>query len=242
VARASGLGDRDAQSRTAALDWAVRYAVPLLGVVGAALYGVLRLAYVFFYLQVRATPEEVGYGYVQVLASQLIGAIELVFLVAVVLFAVGFAVGRLPTTLLRWLRHGGSRPGRALASGRTPVARLTLRAGAGAVAVVLVGLPLLAWDEGAEAAHGYAVRNVYLLHTIRLPVLAVQAVPAVVTWTPDSVAGSIDVGSRRCLLYLGRADGITVFFDVQSQESLRIPSDRIVVALQYTTGVPDECF
>ena len=43
-----------------ALDWAVRYAAPLLGIVGVTLYGVLRLAYVFFYMQLRATPQEVA--------------------------------------------------------------------------------------------------------------------------------------------------------------------------------------
>ena len=69
----------------ALIDRVVNYAVPLVGVVGAALYGVLRLAYLFFYLRLRASPDEVGYGYSQVLADELIGAIELVLLVTVII-------------------------------------------------------------------------------------------------------------------------------------------------------------
>src|SRR5437773_12546318 len=71
---------------SAALNWIVRYAVPLAGVTGAALYGVLRLAYVFFYLWLRATPDEVGYGYSQVLSDELIGAIELVVLITALIW------------------------------------------------------------------------------------------------------------------------------------------------------------
>src|SRR5690349_421350 len=82
-------GERDGNG---ALNWIVRYAVPLAGVIGAALYGVLRLAYVFFYLWLRATPDEVGYGYSQVLADELIGAIELVILTASVIAITVFAI------------------------------------------------------------------------------------------------------------------------------------------------------
>src|SRR5580704_17135814 len=71
-----------------ALDWITRYAVPRVGIIGAAPYGILRLAYLFFYLPLRATPDEVGYGYSQVLADELIGAIELVVLVALCIMPV----------------------------------------------------------------------------------------------------------------------------------------------------------
>jgi hypothetical protein len=83
---------RPRDSGSPVLDWIMSYAVPLIGVIAAALYGVLRLAYLFFYLRLRASPDEVGYGYSQVLADELIGAIELVVLVA--LFLEGYSAGR----------------------------------------------------------------------------------------------------------------------------------------------------
>lgn len=215
----------------------MRYAVPLLGAAGAALYAVLRLAYVFFYLQLRATPEEVGYGYLEVLSSQLVGAVELILLTAGVFFLVGLAGHGLRGLVRRVARAGGNR--------RRPVRqtllRLVARAGFAAVVVVLAGLPVLAWMEGTEAKHGYTVRNVYLLGTVRLPVLAVQAVPATVAWTTSTRPDGFDLGARRCLLYLGHAAGLTVFYDVASRESIRIPSSQIIVSLQNAEGVPVDC-
>jgi hypothetical protein len=216
------------------LDWILQYAVPLAGVAGAVLYGVLRLAYVFFYLRVRATPEEVGYGYAQILAAELIGAVELVVFATVLLFVPALLTGR----LIDLVRH---RRGRPAATGAGRVQRLAARCTLVAVAVVLVGLPIVGWLEGAEAAKGYTVRNVYLAHTIQLPVLAVQAVPAQVEWTGDQAGNGVRLGSRRCLLYLGQADSIAVFFDVYSRESLRLPAGAIVVSLQNTAAVPAGC-
>jgi hypothetical protein len=224
----------------AGLDWVMRYAVPLVGVVGAGLYGVLRLAYVFFYLRLRTKPEEVGYGYSRVLAEQLIGAIELVVLVTVAFFVVGAPVGM----LMRRVRRGRQDPSGAEPPSLTDkalVLRLALRCAAFAVVVVLVGLPVLGWLEGAEAVKGYTVRNVYLTNAIRLPVLAVEAVPATVDWTPGKGTGGENLSGRRCLLYLGHADGTSIFYDVSSEESLHLPSGDIVVILQNTTSVPLGC-
>src|SRR5690349_2774750 len=54
------------EDRISRLERAARNAVPLVGVIGAALYAVLRVAYLAFYLRLRTTPEEVGYGYSQI--------------------------------------------------------------------------------------------------------------------------------------------------------------------------------
>jgi hypothetical protein len=220
------------------VEWMVQHAVPLAGVLGAALYGVLRLSYVFFYLQLRATPEEVGYGYVQILAGQLVGALELVLLVAVVFFCTSLLV-RITSKLLKILLHRrqviARRPRSAV------LVTTAVRSAGTALGVVLLGLPVVAWAEGSLAVQGYAVRNVYLVGSIRLPVLAVAAVPATVTevGTDPSRPGSIS--NRGCLLYLGRADGQAVFYDVSTHESLRVPSDSIVVSLRNTPEVPLGC-
>lgn len=211
------------------LDWAVRYAVPLLSGVGVLLYGVLRLAYVFFYMQLRATPQDVGYGYAEILASQLVGTIELVLiltLVFLVLACAGHGLYRLGLQVTR------------RAAGSVPLRQLALRCALAALVVVLTMLPILAWLAGTEARNGYTVRNVHLPHTIRIPVLAVQAVPAAVAWSAMTPPGLQDLKERRCLLFLGQAAGTTVFYDVKTRESLRVPSAQIVVALQNTDGVP----
>lgn len=45
----------------------------------------------------------------------------------------------------------------------------------------------------------------------------------------------------QCLMYLGRANGTTMFYDVRSHESLRLPSDSIIVALRFTFFAPKSC-
>ncbi|GAA0908876.1 hypothetical protein GCM10009557_83420 [Virgisporangium ochraceum] len=119
--------------------------------------------------------------------------------------------------------------------------RIAVRAAATAVAVVLAGLPALAWHQGAKAKSGLTVRNVYVLHTVRLPVLAVQAVPASVAWVSETPPGLLDISARRCLLYLGQAAGTAVFYDVSSRESIRVPTSLVVVSLHNADGVPFDC-
>jgi hypothetical protein len=226
---------------SAALNWIVRYAVPLVGVAGAALYGVLRLAYVFFYLWLRATPDEVGYGYSQVLSDELIGAIELVVLIATLIWIVGSAASIFVPLPQRASRKYRSKAARARPFSKLKAQKIAAWSLVIAVPTVLIWLPVLGWLEGAQAANGYAVRNVYLAGTIRLPVLAVQAVPAEVIWASPSGSGEPDMSRHPCLLYLGQADGTSVFYDVHSQESLRLPTADIVVSLEDTTTVPIGC-
>ena len=42
-------------------------------------------------------------------------------------------------------------------------------------------------------------------------------------------------------MYLGRADGITVFYDVRTRESVRLPTGDVRVTLRYACRVPDYC-
>lgn len=214
----------------------MKYTAPLLGVVGALLFGALRLAYVFFYLQLHATPQEVGYGYLEILGGQLPGTAELTMLLTMVMVVACLGIGA--------LRHAIAGRWRAMVSlpERKALLRLTLRCALASLAVVLACLPMLAWTFGTEAKHGYAVRNIYLKIAGRLPVLAVQAVPADVTWTKPRSPGEPDPGSRRCLLYLGHAAGTTVFYDVASGDSLRIPTAEIVLTIPKAESVRSECF
>jgi hypothetical protein len=150
---------------SAALDWIVRYAVPLAGVTGAALYGVLRLAYVFFYLWLRATPDEVGYGYSQVLSDELIGAIELVVLIATLIWIIGFSASIFASLAQRVTRKYRSKAAEIHLFGKLKAQRIAVWSLAIAVPIVLIWLPILGWLEGEQAANGYSVRNVYLAGT-----------------------------------------------------------------------------
>ena len=195
----------------------------------------LRLAYLYFYLRLRATPEEVGYGYPEILSGQLIGTAELVLLLTAVLMATAIAT--------RAVRHAVAGRWRASVSRPPPptVIRLARRCSLAALAVVLAGLPMLAWSFGTEARHGYAVRNIYLAHGLRIPVLAVQASPATVAWTGPTRPDMPDLSRRRCLLYLGKAAGVAVFYDVRSRESLHVPAAQILLTIQYARSVPEDC-
>ena len=226
---------------SAVLNWIVRYAVPLAGVTGAALYGVLRLAYVFFYLWLRATPNEVGYGYSQVLSDELIGAIELVVFIAALIWIAGFVASIVVPLAQRATRKYRSKVVGIQLVSKLKAQKIAAWSLAIAVPIVLIGLPILGWLEGEQAASGYAVRNVYLARTIRLPVLAVQAVPAEVAWASPPAPGGPNISGRPCLLYLGQSDGTSVFYDVHSQESLRLPTADIVVSLEDITTVPIGC-
>jgi hypothetical protein len=226
---------------SSALDWIMHYAVPLIGIIGAALYGVLRLAYLFFYLRLRATPDEVGYGYSQVLADELIGAIELVVLTALFLMPLGIVAYFSFRMFQRMKNKKYSRQREDGFNWTTRVQKLVLWCLSLAIPIVLIGLPVIAWLEGQEARNGFTVRNVYVSHFIALPVLAVQAVPATFTWISGNETSKNGVSARQCLLYLGEANGISVFYDVYSQESIRIPSADIVITLQDTRSVPIGC-
>jgi hypothetical protein len=228
--------DEDSSLDRSPLEWAIRYAVPLSGVVGAAIYGVLRLSYALFYQPLRATPEEVGYDYVEILAGQLIGAIELTVLVWGTCFGIAL--------LWRWVLHRLGDPLRrrsvaqASAARRPWLARRSTRTALFALLIVAVGLPVLAREKGAVAAStGETMRNIHLFGS-DIPVLPVTAVPAAVQALDPALE---DLEGRRCLMYLGAADGTMVFYDVLTRESLRVPSGAVLVSLQHVTGVPGAC-
>ncbi|WIM93048.1 hypothetical protein ACTOB_005013 [Actinoplanes oblitus] len=211
----------------------MKYVVPLVGLGGAVLFGVLRLAYVFFYLPLRATPQEAGYGYLEILSGQLIGTAELVLLLAAALFAGTVALGSARHAVAGRWRDAVSLPG------RQTLLRLARRCACAALATVLLCLPMLAWMFGEEAQRGTAVRNIYLLHFVPIPVLAVQASTVKVSWAATMPAGTPDISRRHCLLYLGKSAGTAVFYDVTTEESLQVSSTQILLTFPHTATVWD---
>jgi hypothetical protein len=208
----------------------IRDYLPAVGTLGIVLYGLLRIAYVFFYLRLRTSPEEVGYTYTRILSESIGGAVELLLLcaLAVLVLTVLYQGIRLLPDLRRGKR-------------KLPLGRIAVRSLAAAGGLVFISLPALAWWQGGLAQAGQTVRNVYFIGVPYLPVLAVQAVPADVAWTDGDEGKGVPLANRSCLMYLGQANGTTVFYDVRSHESLRLPSDGIVVVLRFTFFAPDGC-
>jgi hypothetical protein len=219
------------------------YAVPGLTIIGVALYGMFRLAYLFFYLPLRTTPEEVGYGYSRILAESVIGALELVTLVFLPLLLIGLAIhAGLAGRRNRRIDHDRSdADGSASLVPQRALRRIGLRAFVVAVLVIVVSLPVLAWWQGRLAQRGQTVRNVYFIGIPYLPVLAVQAIPAEVVWINPDSERQFSLASRQCLMYLGSGDGRVILYDVRTRESIRVPAGDVSIALRYTFFVPDEC-
>jgi len=196
----------------------------------------LRLSYFFFYVRLRTTPEETGYGYSRILSESIIGALELILVLFAVLVACIFPA----FTLVTWLR-GRAKRRSARPDRREPFKKLLLGSLLAATVAVLAGMPALAWWQGGLAARqGQTVRNVYFRAIPHLPVLSVQAVPAYVSWI-DGGEDPIGVSQRMCLMYLGQASDIAVFYDFRTRESLRFPVGSIVVSLRDVDILPREC-
>jgi hypothetical protein len=229
----------DAQPRLAAF---IRDYLPAISVVGLVLYGLFRLAYSFFYIQLRTTPEEVGYNYTRIIAESIVGAIELILICAVLIAVVAavLAGGWIAVKAVRRRRWPGITDMRQVFE-RRKLTRAIKRIIALAVAAVFLSLPWLAWWQGGLAQAGQVVRNVYFIGVPYLPVLAVQAVPATVTWKAAESEKAVPLKDRTCLLYLGRGDSTAVFYDVGNRDSLRLPTGDITVTLRYEYFVPDAC-
>jgi hypothetical protein len=105
----------------------------------------------------------------------------------------------------------------------------------------MLSLPVLAWWQGGLAKNGQTVRNVYFVAIPYLPVLAVAAVPADVVWINGTTEESLQLRQRTCLMYLGQANSTSVFYDVKTRESFRLPSGDIAVSLRYAYFVPSHC-
>jgi hypothetical protein len=202
----------------------------------------LRLTYLLFYVQLRTTPEETGYGYARILSESVVGSLEMVLFVFCPLFGLNVVVfGIRRAWSRRHPRRHRTKRQKPLRSRGHPLQRMAVRTFGIAFVVVMGSLPLLASFEGRLARQGETVRNVYFLGVPNLPVLAVQAVVARVTWINRTSQDQFDFASRDCLLYLGEGDGIDVFYDVRSHESIRIPAADAVVSLSFRKAVPKGC-
>jgi hypothetical protein len=106
------------------------------------------------------------------------------------------------------------------------------------VPVLLVMVPIAAspWLPFERVTMGNASRLGYVLGTSADFTSFLD-----VAWVSGDSERSLPLKGRDCLMYLGQANGTSVFYDARTRESVRLPSGNIVVSFRYTFFVPDSC-
>lgn len=187
----------------------------IVSVIGALAYFVARSAQTSFYSKFGLEPEDVGLGYAETLSRAAWG-----------LLALTLAVGAIVLALLRpWRYHPGSERERI-----GPFARWVSASTIASLLVLALWTPF-AYDFKAEdVKDGDPVRPPGLSTAYRLVTnpLGVRVIKVHVSWIDEMHAAYEFRGE---VMYLGRADGIAVFFDPRTQRTVRIPQSDIVIEM-----------
>jgi hypothetical protein len=263
--------------------------LPIVGIIAAFIYAVLRLAYAHFYYPFEVEPEEVGLGQFQIISQSLIGLI-LIFLgwltaaailgivLTLVWGASALLLGKLGTLRGRGKRLQGLR-GRWLArrpskvgtkddqelseSSKSDSPELndseTTTQGAkehsssdrslwffyGAAIIFAVILALTSFrllfleaDRASRAVieDGYTISAVfYRIGTYRIIALNVKASHSTVEWKTATNMPSALKRNPQCIVYLGKANGTTVVFNVKDSTTIRFPTNDAVITVHRAT-------
>lgn len=193
---------------------------PTLALVGLIAYSLVRLGYSIFYGPLDVSPDEVGLGYGQSLAEAGVG----LFLLALILGVVATIFALLIRLVAR--------------QSNLPVA-LSWRWFLGALAILvlasMINSTVLHAAMRADAVqHGEQVKPVRTLFLI--PAIPISAEPVTIDWIV-SPAPTVPV-SLTCVLYLGQAGGIAVFYDPRDHVTLRLPMNAISITSRNDNSCP----
>lgn len=197
-------------------------------VLGLVAYAGLRYAYTRFYTPLGVLPEEVGIGYVQVLAYAGPSLIVILlvggnlFITSVALLA--FEAKRRSSSPAN-VDEEEVRQRRLTARKRLIVGTsLGYAVGGLGLAIVFLGATASSREEALRA--GNRVEPIQLLG---VEVLNVWGTPSTVF--PSDMQPSAAVGAleQRCVLYLGRANGTVVLFDHTDDVVIRVPDGAVIV-------------
>jgi hypothetical protein len=179
--------------------------VAVVSWIGAVAYFVTRMAQTSFYSKFGLEPEDVGLGYAQTL-SRAAALLLLISLVTVVWLAAS-------------TRHRARGP-LILAAGRLAVWTLV---------VLALWMPLTYTRDAHRVKEGKALRPAGLSTPNRIVTnpLGLRVEPVRVSWI-DKARAAHDFGSDR-VVYLGRAEGIAVFYDAEKRQTVRVPEGDIVI-------------
>jgi len=180
----------------------------LLGLAGALWWALLSLGATYVYAPVGVSPGELGLNAGTVLAQSAIG-----LLATLVVTGLLGLLGLLLTP----------RPTRRPAHGQRRVITMLGRAARPAqVLLIALSIFILVLTAAAAARSG-------ILDGRQVPwANPWRASTVTITWTaaPPPRAPALP----RCALYLGRADGISVFYDADADRTLRVPTDSVYLS------------
>jgi hypothetical protein len=200
-----------------------------VGALGLLSYAALYFAYFQFYVSFGLRPSEVGLSRVRLVEESIIGLVLVPYALArayvgqlcaaivgvVVVRAAVRAVRRRSVVGLRALRE------HAATALVTAVVLLVVAGGVGYVRLVRDARSL---GNEVRREGRIVVSWVNRRTDIYLPYLDLQAIPVDVVG-PEPTAG--EAVTDGCALYLGRADGLFVLFDVRRDVVVRLPADGL---------------
>jgi hypothetical protein len=170
---------------------------PVLTILGLSAYSLHRVAYSIFYGPLGVSPDEVGLGYAQSLVEAGVG-----------LFLLTFAIGLIAAVLALIFSLVVNKKFPSPAQWRWAVLIVSF--------LILAAMPNSTIIHAAMRAdtvqHGRQVKPVRTFYVI--PAIPISAEPVTMIWTgssPPDLKTSLD-----CMMYLGRADGIAVFYAPQA--------------------------
>jgi hypothetical protein len=247
--------ERVPEAAASLVEWFGQHALLILGALAAGIYALLRLAYLHFYYAFNVAPEEVGLGRAELLSQALIGPVLFVLLVIVssILITVAYflveATAYLARRRFKSLRKLRREPDsdqvdpssddhvklptvptmvlrESLNMRRLPIFALML------IIVLTIGLFTQAYHAADGVKKGYTITTVnYGIGRYNLPVLNIVAWYATIEWKPADKAPSMLRDHPACIIYLGKANGTTVVYNVRTKATIRFSSGDAVIAV-----------
>jgi hypothetical protein len=198
--------------------WKLSDVTAILALLGVAIYGILWIAYVFFYSRLGVSPSDVGLTYATIL-SQSVGFV-LFLALASILVSIGILIisqdARTGEPVGIVERVGMVRTGVVIAM----------------TVVLIFVLPVIA-EANAKALQvrrGQAVAPYTLLG---IAVLAIHADPVIVQPIGKRTENpAVDELTGRSLLYLGQANGMLVLYEPgDAQHAIYVPNSTVVMTV-----------
>lgn len=207
--------------------WIEKYLLPILGLGGVVLFGLLTMEYDQFYRELGMAPGDVGVEY----SHRLSGAVGLVLL-SLVASAVLFLAG---TAVLLAVHHFGpshvrERTTRIRDSLRGRKGRRTALASCCVAGIALVAL-FVTHEADGRADRAKSGKWVEPLHIEPIALLGVRAYPAEVRKSVVETGKSLDLEAvdTSHLLYIGHGPGTVVLYDYAHQRPLYLPAGIVTV-------------
>jgi hypothetical protein len=200
-------------------DW-LGFSAPVLAILGLIAYVLVRVAYSIFYGPLGVSPDEVGLDYAESFYDAGVG----IFLLAAVAGIVGIFLALVARRFFgrRWSETLNKRTW-ALA-----FVSVVILAGLANSTIIHSAQQLDAVEQGRE------VKPSPTFYVV--PPVPIRAEPVAVVWIGSP---KLDLNeSLDCVMYLGRAEGIAVFYVPSDHKSLRLPSHSIAILSKGKASCP----